>query len=46
MRRLPRVSAILPQIGAMTAETANVAENTMPDQRFTEEAGQASSVCR
>ena len=35
MSRLPRVSAMRPQMGAITADTTNDAENTTPDQRFT-----------
>ena len=40
------VSAILPQIGAMIADTRNEAENTMPDQRLTDAASTPSSRVR
>ena len=46
MTRLPRVSASRPQMGAMTADTANVEEKTMPDQRFTCSGATPSSVVR
>ena len=46
MSRLPFVSAMRPQIGAMTAETRKVAEKTMPDQRLTSASDTPSSIVR
>ena len=46
MMRLPFVSAMRPQIGAMMAETRNEAEKTMPDQMLTSASETPSSIVR
>ena len=46
MIRLPRVSAMRPQIGAMIALTMKLAENTTPAQRLTSSAETPSSCVR
>ena len=46
MTRLPFVSAMRPQMGAMTALTTKLPEKTMPDQRFTASGPTPNSVVR
>ncbi|CDF05127.1 unknown [Megasphaera elsdenii CAG:570] len=46
MSRLPRRSAMRPQIGAMTALTRKVDEKTTPDQILTEAASTPNSRVR